>query len=362
MITKFRTFTSLLLAVAVIATSFVIGIHNGATAGVAFAGIFTVFGAGMFSTTWITPHLGANALGSLSGSLILQEALQLTFAHRPLLKMISKGFREIDGSVENALLNQSVITRTLSIPSVGNFGDAASDIADTDVPVVLNGFKQVFITLTAAQYNATNRDVIREEAQPIATAIANHIVDSVSALWVAGNFAKSLVTATNTRADLTLPLMTAMDGTTDANAIPADGRFAVFNGTVYGGLLADPVIVAALNNPSNGDAIKTGKLPAVDGIQIDKMPTLGNGGAHRVGFAGTPDSTCYAARAPKDPSELLPGAQFPGVIGYVEDPATGFRVMVNQWIGTDLSLNNRIIWLEGYAVGNENNGIIISNA
>ena len=305
----------------------------------------------------------ANALGTLSGSLILQEALQLTFAHRPLLKMISKGFREIDGSVQNALLNQSVITRIKSIPAVNAFGTGPVDISDTDVPVTLNAFKEVHIALTPAQYNATNRDVIAEEAQPIATAIANHIIDSVSALWIASNFSKSLVSTTNTRAGLTLPLMTAMDGTTDANAIPQDGRFAVFNGTVYGGLLADPVIVAALNNPSNGDAIKTGKLPAVDGIQVDKYPTLGNGGAHRVGFAGTPDSTIYAARAPKSPTEVINGLPFAGLIDFIEDPLTGFRVMVNQWIDTPtLVVNTRLIWLEGYAVGNANNGIVISNA
>jgi hypothetical protein len=305
----------------------------------------------------------ANSLGTLSGSLILQEALQLTFAHRPLLKMISKGFREIDGSVGNALLNQSVITRIRSIPAVNNFGTGPVDIADTDVSVALTGFKEVHIALTPAQYNATNRDIIAEEAQPIATAIANHIIDSVSALWIAANFTKSLISTTNTRAGMTLPLMTAMDGTSDANAIPNQDRFAVFNGTVYGGLLADPVIVAALNNPSNGDAIKTGKLPAVDGIMIDKYPSLGVGGAHRVGFAGTPDSTVYAARAPKSPEEIISGLPFSGLIDYIEDPVTGFRVMVNQWIDSStLVVNNRIIWLEGYAVGNANNGIIISNA
>ena len=304
----------------------------------------------------------SNALGTLSGSLVLQKALQLTFSARPLLKSISFGLKDLDGKAENALLNQTVITRTRSIPAVGNFGDAASDISETDVPVTLNGFKQVFITLTPSQYNATDRDIIAEEAEPIATAISNHIVDAVSALWIASNFSKSLVSTTNTRAGMTLPLMTEMDGTTDANAIPQQGRFAVFNGTVYGGLLADPIIVAALNNPANGDAIKTGKLPSVDGIMIDKYPSLGLGGAHRVGFAGTPDSTVYAARAPKDPTEIFKGVPFPGIIGYVEDPLTGFRVMVNQWIGTDLSLNNRIVWLEGYAVGNANNGVIISNA
>lgn len=304
-------------------------------------------------------------LGQLSGALILQKALALTFTHRPLLKMISKGFRELDGKVDNALLNQSVVSRIKSVQSVQPFGTGAQDVTDTDVAVTLSAQKEVHVAFTSAQYNATDRDLIEEAAQPIAVALANHIVDSVATLWKTGagffsSTTNKLIPSANTYAGLVIQLMEMMDNL----GIPQDGRFAVLNSTLNGALLTDPLIVAALNNPSNGDAIAKGRLPEVSGIMFDKYPSLGDPFAqNRVAFAGTPDSTVFVARAPKNPTEVLPGTPFPGLIDYIEDPITGFRVMVNQWIDpVTLIINNRIVWLEGFAVGNPNNGILIASA
>lgn len=303
----------------------------------------------------------ANNLGQLAGNLILQEVLQLTFATRPELKMISLGFQDLNGQVENALLGQTVYTRTRGIPPVTAFGSAPSDITTTDVPITLSNFNQVFCSFTPSQYNSTDRDLIREQAEPIATSISNHIIDSVATLWNTTNYSKKFTSATYTRAAFTLPLTEYMDGTTDGNAIPQGDRYAALNAPYYG-LLADPIIVAALNNLANAEAIKTGKLPAVDGIMFAKYPTLGAGGINRIGFAGTPDATCYAARAPKNPEEMANGAKFPGIIDFIEDSKTGFRLMVNEWIDSNLTVNYRLCWIDGYAVGNANNGVVLTSA
>jgi hypothetical protein len=256
-------------------------------------------------------------------------------------------------------LNQTAISRLRAIPAVGNFGDAAADNADTDVPVVLNGFKQVFKSFTAAEVNATDRDLIDEAALPMAVAIGNHIVDTVAALWKVAAFSNYVAVASAwTRANTVLAIRNKLAslGVTPGN------QFAVFNTAVYGALLADPMIVAALNNPRNGDAITTGRLPAVDGLALDEYPALPSNSENLIGFAGAPDSTCYVGRAPKNPEEILPGAKFPGVLGYVTDPKTGFQVMVNQWIGTDLTVNNRLVWLEGCAKGNGGHGVRLVTA
>lgn len=304
----------------------------------------------------------ANNLGTLSGALILQEALELTFSHRPALGLVSKGFRELDGSVDNALMGQSVITRVKALQAVNAFGTGPGNVTDTDVSVTLSSMKEIHVQFTAAQINSTNRDLIREVAQPIAVTLANYIIDSVATLWNTTNFAKKQISTTYTRAGLTLPLSQLMDGTTDANAIPQDNRFAVLNGTPYYGLLADPIIVAALNNPANLEAIKTGKLPEVDGIMVDKYPSLGAASINRYGFAGTPDSTVYVARAPKNPTEIIANLPFPGIFDYVE-AQNGFRVAVQQWIDpSTLAVNNRLVWLDGYAVGNPNNGVVLVSA
>jgi hypothetical protein len=358
----FSFLTRLLLVLTTLLACSMIGAEHGLLAGLGSAAVCAMFGAGFLSTRWATGELGANALGQLAGNLILQEALQLTFATRPELKMISFGFQDLDGKVENAKLGQTVYTRTRSIPAVQDFGSASTDAVTTDVPITLSQFKQVQCSFTAAQYNSTDRDLIREQAEPIATAIQNHIIDSVASLWNTTNYSKKFVSSTYTRAGFTLPLTQAMDGTSDATAIPQGDRYAVLSSPYYG-LLADPIIVAALNNPANAEAIRTGKLPQVDGLQLGKYPTLADlGTVHRIGFAGTPDATVYAARAPKNPEEVSQGAKFPGVIDFIEDSKTGFRLMVNEWIGSDLSVNYRLCWLQGYAVGNANNGVVLTSA
>jgi len=224
--------------------------------------------------------------------------------------------------------------------------------------------KEIHIAITPAQYNATNRDLIAEAAEPIAVALGNHIVDSVSNLWSVANYGAgvSVAAAAWTYAGLVLPIRKAMAaaGVSEAN------RFAVLNSDVYGALLADPLIVAALNNPANANAIAEGRLPKVAGIQLEEYASLGTNapGAttdKRIGFAGNPESTVFVARAPKAPSEVG-AASFPGTIDFIQDPTTGFRVMVNQWIDpSTLVFNNRLVWLQGFAVGNAAQGMLVRN-
>ena len=307
----------------------------------------------------------ANSLGTLNGSLILQRALALTFTQRPLLKMISKGFRELDGNVDNALLGQSVVSRVKSVQSVNAFGTGPGNVSDTDVPVTLSAHKEVHVAFGPAEYNATNRDLIEEAAQPIAVAIANHIIDSISDLWSVANFGAgvSVAAANWNYSGLMLALRKAMA----TAGVSPENRFCVLNSDAYNALLADPIIVAALNNPLNQNAIAEGKLPKIAGIQLDEYPSLGTNATgqttdKRIGFAGHPESTVFVARAPKGPGEIINSLNFPGVIDYVEDPTTGFRVMVNQWVDpTTLVVNNRVSWLQGFAKGNATQGILVRN-
>jgi hypothetical protein len=302
----------------------------------------------------------SNTLGTLNGALVLQRALTLTFTQRPVLSLISKGFRDIDGAVDNALLGQSVKTRIKTVQSVQPFGTGAQDVNSTDVNVTLSDHKEVHVAFGPAEYNATNRDLIDEVAQPIAVAIANHIVDSVAALWTSSNFSTSLTPSANTYKDFVLAVRKQMA----KSGITPEGRFMVLNSDVYADLLGDSTIVAALNNPMNQNAIAEGKLPMVSGIQIAEYPSLDElTTTKRVGFAGHPESTIYVSRAPKGPGEVAGSLNFPGVIDYIEDPATGFRVQVTQWVDpVTMVVNNRLSWLQGYAKGNTAQGILLKKA
>ena len=311
-----------------------------------------------------------NTLGTLATATIVQEALSLVFTKRPILNSISTGFTDRNGSPIGQY-NQAVITRTLGIPAVGNAGDAAVGAADVDVSVTLNNFKQVRYDFTAIEYSSTNRDLIRERAEPMAVAIANYIVDQIAALWTPANFvARTGADAVANGATVTKTIKAAgwdyvhlqdVRKTLNKAGVPdAMPRFYVGNADVYGSLLTDLRIVGYLNNQANGEAIKTGKLPIVLGMGLAEYPNLPANGTNLVGFCGSPDSTVYAHRVPRDPRELIPGLPFPGNLGIVTEPRTGLSVMVVEYIDPNtLTVSTRLMWMNGVAKGNVNNGQLI---
>jgi hypothetical protein len=323
-----------------------------------------------FSLALPSARLGTNTLGTLATATIVQEALALVFTKRPILNSISMGFTDSNGS-PIAAYNQSVITRIHSIPTVNNFGSSASNRADTDVSVTLDNFKEVFYSYTVTEYSSTDRNLVREAAEPLAVAVANHMVDAIAATWTTTNF------PTRTGADAvangsTATTTTLANGwdydhlldvrkTLNKSGVPDSSRFYVGNSDVYGALLSDLRIVAALNNTANGGAITSGKLPVVANFGLDEYPGLPTTG-NMVAFSGTKDSTVYAHRVPRDPRELLPSASFPGNLGIVTEPRTGLSVMVMEWIGTDLTVNTKLIWMYGTDVGNPNNGQLVISA
>lgn len=309
-----------------------------------------------------------NAFGTLATATIVQEALDLVFTIRPLLNNISLGFTDKNGS-PIAAFNQPVITRTLGLPVVQNAGAAATDRADVDVSVTLNQFKQLRYDFTAQEYSGTNRDLVREAAMPMATALANFMVDQVAALWTIGNFPVrtgadavtngSTISKTIKAAGWDYTHLVDVRGTLNKSGVPQFKRFYAGNSDVYGSMLTDLRIVGYINNQNNQAAITNGKLPNVanfDLAEYPNIPTTGN----LVGFAGAPDSTVYASRVPKDPREVIPGLPIPGNIGIVTEPRTGLSVMVVEYVdlGT-LTVTTKLLWMFGTAVGNKNNGQLI---
>jgi hypothetical protein len=311
-----------------------------------------------------------NVLGTLATATIVQEALALVFTVRPILNQISLGFTDDNGS-PIAAFNQPVITRTLGIPSVQNAGSAASARADVDVSVTLNNYKQVRYDFTPQQYSGTNRDLVRESAMPMAVAIGNYIVDQVAALWTFGNFPVrtgadavangSTATKTVKAAGWDYTHLTDVRSTLNKSGVPEFSRFYVGNSDVYGSMLTDLRIVGWLNNQDNQSAIKLGRLPRVAGFGLAEYPNLSAvAGGNLVGFAGSPDSTVYAHRVPKDPREVIKGLPVPGNVGIVTEPKTGLSVMVVEYVDlSTMNVTTKLMWMNGVAVGNANNGQLI---
>jgi len=293
-----------------------------------------------------------NTLGTLATSLIVQRALELIYTMRPALRLIALDVVDRETGSPVAYFGQNVITRTFANAVVGDFGDAVGTRSDLDVSITLDKFKQVYHAFTPQQYSGTSRNLIEESAEPLAVAMANHMVDAVAALWTAANFTTTPITM---GAGWDYDHLVDVRKTLNTMGVPDMRRYYIANSDVYASLLTDPKIVAAFNNPGNQNAITSGLLPNVAGLQLAEypaMPTTGN----MVGFAGYYATCIMACRVPKDPREVLPNAGFPGNIGIVTDPRTGLSVMVNEWIEPDtLNVNTRIVWMYGVAKGNETN-------
>jgi hypothetical protein len=304
-----------------------------------------------------------NALGTLSGTIVIQRALELTFLNFPQLSLFSRGFKELDGKVAQARLDQQVVSRILVPSTVSTFGTAASDFNTTDVSGKLRNFRQVYHAFSPGEVNASERNLIDEAALPMATGMAIAITNSVARQVSRANFN----TTTNGQAghiavasgwgytNTTNALRTALN----KRGVPNLGnRFLVANADVDGSLLNDPLIVAAINNPANQLAIQRGQLPEItSGLRYGSFDGLTGADNNLLGFAGTPDALMYIARAPMTPDEVFSeaAARAPFVYGIVTEPKTGFSVMVQQWIGTDLQVHTRLAWLDGLSVGNPNN-------
>ena len=314
------------------------------------------------------PICGTNTLGTLATATIVQEALALVFTKRPELSRISLGFTDRNGS-PIAAYNQAVITRTLGLPTVQNAGSAATARADVDVSVTLNNFVQLRYDFAATEYSGTNRDLVREAAEPMATAMANYMVDAIATLWTAANYpvrtgsdavANSVTNnITKVGAGWDYSFLLQQRAILNKAGVPPYKRWLAANSDVYASLLNDQRIVAQLYNPANQEAIKRGELPEVAGIGISEYPALTQlNNQNLVAALGAPDATVYAHRVPKDPREVsgFEAVPLPGRIGIVTEPRTGLSVMVVEYVALpSLAITTLITWMYGVAAGNKNN-------
>lgn len=289
----------------------------------------------------------ANSLGTLASGTVLTRALELVFTKRPILNSIS-----LDLSADTIKLGETVKSRIHSVPTVGSFPSAATAKTDTDVSVTVDQAKQIRHTFTSAELSSTDRNLVEEAAEPMAVAIANHMVDALAALWLPANYTNETVEAV---ADADYETLTVLRQALTGRGAP-DNRFAAVSAAVYKELLNDPLCNRAAKNAGN-DPIVDGRLQGIAGFsEIFEYPALLTT-SNLVGFAGSKDSAVIASRIPTNPASILPNASVPGSIGVITEPKTGLSVLVAEWIDmASLSAEVMVVWQYGVAKGNANNG------
>lgn len=296
----------------------------------------------------------ANALGTLSSSLILQEALALAVKVHPAINSVVTDF-----SAEPAKKSQSIITRTLAKPTVNNFNSAATDSADSDVTITLNNFKEVRYKFSIAETASTNRNLIRERAMPMAMAIGDYLASLVaSQLHDSTAFTTGVVIPT--LSDVSYETLTAArEALTATLEAPSGQRYAAVSPAAYTKLLNDP-LCNRTQKADGEDPIATGQLARVAGFESvmewQGWPSAAGG----VGAAWHKSAVCLAVRPVANPEEY--GIKFAGNIGIVTnpDPTAPFSVLAYETINpSDLSVETVMVFLAGVAKGNNFNARLV---
>lgn len=291
-----------------------------------------------------------NTLGTLSGTIVLQTALELAFKKFPLLNALA-----LDLSPAIVKFGVAVYSRILAVPPVQNFGAAPDVLTMTDVPVTIDQFKQVLFSLTPQELAGTSRDLVMEQAEPIAVAIAGHMTAAMAALWTIANYPNNPVTAAVVDSDY--GTIVAARKSLNLSGAPSTGRYLVVNAAVYEKLLLDPTVVSSFRQAPQGEPIVDGVIRGVAGFEgiyeYPDLPTTGN----MTGFAGCRSSGVYAGRTPEaDP------ALFPGSLRTVSEPSSGLSVLFSEWMDTALVRYCRAAWMYGVAKGDAKQGVILKSA
>lgn len=297
------------------------------------------------------PVEAANVLGTLVGNIISQRALALIASRRPGITDVVNDFSDAQ-----AVKGQSVLTRTIGLPTVQNFGGTVSETADVDYPVTLSAEKEVRYEYAHAEYIGTQRDIVREHAEALALALGNSLVDAIAALITAA------YTQTRVLAEASWDYSTITEVTRVLNTagVPDLGRFGWVNSSAATALRNDELVMANFQR-NTGSAYANWQN--IEGFaNIREFPALPENSIHLAGFFGFKDALLLATRIPANPETLI-GAGYPGRLAVITDPVTGLSVLSNQWIDADtLDINDRLIILYGIARGNVTCGYTITHA
>ena len=247
-----------------------------------------------------------------------------------------------DFSSEQVKLNQTVIARIASVPTVrdydANTGYKANAAEATsllnDVPVVINRHQHVPIKLDFldASSAVTQINLLEEATMICGYALAKSIADYCLSLVVNANFSQKTTLATaNSDMDALAAIREAMNAK-GANTV---GRYGIVNSSVMTTLSTDSRVASG---DYYGQRIGEEALGHLKGIQgfanVWEYPGLPENGESLTGFFGTRESILLATRVPRDVTEIASAAGIPMVANFetMTDEDTGLTLLGIQWV------------------------------
>lgn len=286
----------------------------------------------------------ANTLGTVANALVSQRILELVTVKRPYIKGVVTDFSD-----EVVAKGDTVKTRYVTdlTSSVQNFGTSAQSATTTDVTVTLDAHKEIYLSFTGTEVASTRRDLIGEQAEAMAAALGNNMVDALLALVTEANFGTSNQSTQASGWDFST--ITAICKGMNNVGIPDVGRFAWVTEDVAEALVNDQTLLEYVDKSVTRSAFSawTNVKGFTNIWEVPTMPQTNN----IVGFFGSRSSLIVSARIPRTGADVL-NVAYDGTLTTVTDPVSGFSVLRNEWIEpSTLAANARLITLYGVDVG-----------
>jgi hypothetical protein len=303
-------------------------------------------------------------LATLSGSLVSQRTLELLKFTFPTLTMFSTDFSD-----QAAQFNQTIITRTVGIPSVTDYntstGWAASTATTVDVPVTINKHKGVNIVFNEQLLASTVRRLFDEFAPAAAYAMALQMVNDLYANITDANFPNNTVVATASFARTSV-IDIGVQLTLRGVPLALGSRTLLLWPTVFAKLVADTALItfAAYQKPELITAPQNGAslVIPVDTFQVVNAPNLPTNNANLTGFGCSKSALVIATRMPNDYTTAMPGASY-GNVQMITEPDIGMSVMLTQFVDHKLAnATFRLSWMYGTAAGQSAAGQLLKSA
>ncbi|MDR3721807.1 MAG: phage protease [Candidatus Acidoferrales bacterium] len=309
-----------------------------------------------------------NNLGTLSGTLVTQRTLELLKLQFPALTRFTSDFSD-----QPAQFNQTIMTRTIGIPTAADYDPTAGwgtgATAQTfDVPVTISKHKGIPITFNSNILASTSRRLFEEFGPAQAYGLGLQMVTDLYANITDANFTNNSTPASSgvfSRKDV-IGVGTALTlrGVPEGDAF----RTMLLYPTTFASLAQDSSLVtfASFQRP---DLFEKGRQMSstafafpVHGFDVHEASNLPTNGENVTGFAGSRSALIIATRLPNDYTSVLPGASY-GNASAVVDPDTGITVMLVQYVDHKLgTATQRIAIMYGTAAGQGNAGQIIKSA
>jgi len=276
-----------------------------------------------------------------------------------------------DFSDQPATFNQTIMTRTVTLPPVITYstatGWADSTAQTTDVPVVINNHKGIPITFNENLLASTMRQLFNEFAEASSYQLGKALVDALYANLTDANFTNNTVSASTAFARSTV-IDIGVALTNRGVPLAINNRTMILWPAAFGNLEKDAAIVQFATNVPRPEIMTQGITPqsgfamALEAFGIYAAPNLPSNNANLVGFAGSKSALCIVTRTPNDYTTVLPGASF-GNVQMVTDPDIGITVMQVQYVNHVLgTATSRIALMYGTAAGQTAAGQMIKAA